>query len=145
VTRRAPTPLGLSLRSGLVGVAAVGPVAGLVCAVAAGVHGLVSSVVGLALVAVFFIVTLAAVEAANSVGPALTMPVGLTVYGTLILVLGGLLFGTTLPEHLQLPSFSWTTVAATLGWLVAQSVAVWRAKLPYVVIGQPTEDNSSDG
>jgi len=88
----------------------------------------------------FFIVTLAAVEAANSVGPALTMPVGLTVYGTLILVLGGLLFGTTLPEHLQLPSFSWTTVAATLGWLVAQSVAVWRAKLPYVVI-----DSSADG
>ncbi len=114
--------------------------AALVCALAAGVPGLVSSLVGLALVAMFFIVTLAAVEAANSVGPALTMPVGLTVYGTLILVLGGLLFGTTLPEHLQLPSFSWTTVAATLGWLVAQSVAVWRAKLPYVVI-----DSSADG
>jgi len=134
VRRRPPTPLGLSLRSGLVGVAGVGPVAALVCALAAGFYGLVSSLVGLALVAMFFIVTLAAVEAANSVGPALT------VYGTLILVLGGLLFGTTLPEHLQLPSFSWTTVAATLGWLVAQSVAVWRAKLPYVVI-----DNSGDG
>lgn len=143
--QRRHSPLGLSLRSGLVGVALVAPVALVLCGTLAGIRGLVSCLAGLALVAAFFLLTLASVEAANSVQPALILPVGMTVYGTVVVVLGGVLFGTRLPDHLQLPSFVWTTVAATLGWLLVQSIAVWRTKMPYVVIAEPAPSAADPG
>jgi ATP synthase protein I len=137
------TPLGLTLRAGLSGVAAAAPVAIALSAGLAGVRGLVSSVVGLALVAVFFLVSMVLVERANTVGPALTLPVALTVYGIKIVVLGVIVFGTDAVSHLSAPAFCWSVVGATLSWLVFHAVAVWRTRMPYVVI-PPAADSSPD-
>jgi ATP synthase protein I len=134
---RAPTrhgPLGLTLRAGLAGVAITAPVALALSGALGGVRGLVSSAVGLALVALFFLVSMVLVERANSVGPALTLPVALTVYGTKIVVLGVIVFGTDAVSHLNAPAFCWSVVGATMGWLFAHATAVWRTKMPYVVI-----------
>ncbi len=134
---RAPTrltPLGLTLRAGLTGVAIASPVALALSGALGGLRGLVSSAVGLALVAVFFLVSMVLVERANTVGPALTLPVALTVYGTKVVILGVIVFGTDAVSHLNAAAFCWSVVGATLAWLVAHAVAVWRTKMPYVVI-----------
>ena len=139
---RAPTkltPLGLTLRAGLTGVALAAPVAISLSAGLAGVRGLVSSLVGLALVAVFFLVSMVLVERANTVGPALTLPVALTVYAIKIVVLGVIVFGTDAVSQLNAPAFCWSVVGATLGWLIAHAVAVWRTRMPYVVIPSPPD------
>jgi ATP synthase protein I len=127
-------PLGLTLRAGLTGVAITGPVALALSGAFGGLRGLASSAVGLALVAFFFLVSMVLVERANTVGPALTLPVALTVYGIKIVVLGVIVFGTNAISHLNAPAFCWSVVGATMGWLIAQATAVWRTKMPYVVI-----------
>jgi ATP synthase protein I len=135
--RRAPTtlsPLGLTLRAGMTGVAISAPVALVLSGAFAGIRGLISSAIGLALVALFFLVSMVLVERANTVGPALTLPVALTVYGIKIVVLGIIVFGTNAVSHLNAPAFCWSVVGATMSWLVAHAVAVWRTKMPYVVI-----------
>jgi ATP synthase protein I len=139
---RAPTtlgPLGLTLRAGLAGVALTSPVALGLSGAFGGVRGLVSSAVGLALVAFFFLVSMVLVERANTVGPALTLPVALTVYGIKIVVLGVIVFGTDAISHLNAPAFCWSVVGATMGWLIAHATAVWRTKMPYVVIPEAPE------
>jgi ATP synthase protein I len=140
--QRAPTrlsPLGLTLRAGLAGVAITAPVALVLSGAFGGVRGLISSAVGLALVALFFLVSMVLVERANSVGPALTLPVALTVYGIKIVVLGVIVFGTNAVSHLNAPAFCWSVVGATMGWLFAHATAVWRTKMPYVVIPEIAE------
>ncbi len=144
---RAPTrlsPLALTLRAGLTGVAIAAPVALALSGGFGGVRGLVSSAVGLALVAVFFLVSMVLVERANTVGPALTLPVALTVYGIKIVVLGVIVFGTDAVSHLHIAAFSWSVVGATIAWLVAHAVAVWRTKMPYVVISEADEPGKAD-
>lgn len=141
--RRAPTtlsPLGLTLRAGLTGVALSAPVALALSGAFAGVRGLISSAIGLALVALFFLVSMVLVERANTVGPALTLPVALTVYGIKVVVLGVIVFGTDAVSHLNAPAFCWSVVAATTSWLVAHAVAVWRTRMPYVVIPEVLPD-----
>ncbi len=133
------TPLGLTLRAGLSGVAGTAPFALALSTGLAGVRGLLSSLIGLALVAVFFLVSMVLVERANTVGPALTLPVALTVYGIKVVVLGVIVFGTDAVSHLNAPAFCWSVVGATLGWLVAHAVAVWRTRMPYVVIPPPQD------
>lgn len=132
--RRLQTPLGLTLRSGLTGVGLVAPIALALSGGLAGIRGLISSLVGLTLVAVFFLVSMVLVERANTVGPALTLPVALTVYGTKIIILGVIVFGTDAVSHLNAPAFSWSVVGATLAWLVAHAWGVWHHRMPYVVI-----------
>lgn len=139
-TRGTPGPLGLSLGSGGVGAAVVG-VGGLVVgALVAGLSGLLSALTGVVVVVLFFVVSLWLVEVANRVNPSLTLPVGMTVYGVLLVWLGLLAYGTSLPEHLHKGVFAWTVIAVTLGWLVAQAVTVWRTRMPYVLVDLPTHE-----
>ena len=104
----------------------------------AGLHGAVSALCGVVVVLLFFVVSLYLVEVANRVSPSLTLPVGLTVYGTLVLWLGVLAFGTSLPDRLHHAAFAWTVIAATLGWILTQAAAVWRWRIPYVDVDLPT-------
>jgi hypothetical protein len=131
---RPVTPLGLTLRSGLRGVALVAPVALALSGGLGGVRGFLSSLVALIVVALFFLISMVMVEGANTIGPSLTLPVALTVYVTKIVVLGVIVFGTNAVSHLNAPAFSWTLVAATLAWLGSHAVGVWRTRMPYVVI-----------
>jgi ATP synthase protein I len=139
-TPRPVTPLGLTLRSGLRGVLLAAPIALGLSGGLDGVRGVLSSLAGLLLVAVFFLVSMVLVERANTVGPALTLPVALTVYGIKIVILGVIVFGTNAMSHLDAPAFSWSVVGATLAWLVSHAVGVWRTRMPYVVI--PAEDSA---
>lgn len=137
-----PSPLGLTLRSGLRGVIVAAPVALALSGGLAGLRGLVSSAVGLLLVGTFFLTSMVLVERANTVGPGLTLPVALTVYGVKIVILGVIVFGTDAVSHLSAPAFCWSVVGATLAWLVSHAVGVWRTRMPYVVI---PEDGSEQG
>jgi hypothetical protein len=113
-----------------------------VAAALAGLRGGVSAGAGLAVVVLFFVVSMYLVEVANRVAPSLTLPVGMTVYGVLVAWLGLLAFGTSLPDRLQKAAFAWTVIAAALGWVVAQAVAVWRSRLHYVDVPLPTSETS---
>jgi ATP synthase protein I len=135
-----PTPLGLNLRGGVRGVLLAAPVALALSGAFGGVRGLVSSAVGVLLVAAFFLVSLVLVERANTVGPGLTLPVALTVYGVKVVFLGVIVFGTDWAKHLNGAAFAWSVVGATLAWLVSQAVSVWRTRMPYVV---PSESSPS--
>jgi hypothetical protein len=112
-----------------------------VAAATAGVRGAISAGAGLVVVVLFFVVSMYLVEVANRVAPALTLPVGMTVYGILVAWLGLLAFGTSLPDRLHQAAFAWTVIAAALGWVVAQAVAVWRSRLSYVDVPLPTSDD----
>jgi ATP synthase protein I len=138
---RTPTPLGLTLRSGLRGVILAAPVALALSGALGGVRGLVSSAVGLLLVGSFFLISMVLVERANTVGPALTLPVALTVYGVKVVILGAIVFGTDAVSHMSAPAFCWTVVGATLAWLISHAVGIWRTRMPYVVI---TETDAAD-
>ena len=129
-----PTPLRLTLRSGLRGVVLAAPLALALSGGLGGIRGLLSSAAGLVLVGAFFLVSMVLVERANTVGPALTLPVALTVYGVKIVILGVIVFGTDAVSHLNAPAFCWSVVGATLAWLISHAVGVWRTRLPYVVI-----------
>src|SRR3954470_13129093 len=134
------SPLGLSLSAGAVGAVGVGAVCTTVAGLSAGVHGLASALAGLGIVLLFFVVSLYLVEVADRVAPAMTLPVGMTVYGGLMSWLGLLAFGTSLPDRLHEASFAWTVIAATLGWLVIQATAVWRRRAPYVDVELPASE-----
>jgi ATP synthase protein I len=131
-------PLGLSIGSGAAGAGAVGGAGVLLSALIAGGRGSVSAICGVAVVLLFFVVSLYLVEVANRVDPSLTLPVGLAVYGTLVGWLILLSVRTSLPDHLDRGAFAWTVIATTLGWLVAQAVGVWRRRAPYVDVELPT-------
>jgi ATP synthase protein I len=133
-------PLGLSLSSGALGAGGVGVVCTVVAAAVAGVQGFASALGGVVLVLLFFVGSLYVVEVANRSAPALTLPVGMTVYSVLMSWLGLLAFGTSLPDRMHQASFAWTVIAATLGWLVVQAAAVWRSRAPYVVVDLPTSE-----
>src|SRR4051812_30320398 len=120
------SPLGLSLSAGAVGAVGVGALCTTVAGLSAGVRGLMSALVGLGIVLLFFVVSLYLVEVADRVAPAMTLPMGMTVYGGLMAWLGLLAFGTTLPDRLHQTSFAWAVIPATLGWVVIQATAVWR-------------------
>jgi ATP synthase protein I len=140
---RPVTPLGLTLRSGLTGVALAAPFALGLSGGLAGWRGAISAAVALALVAGFFLVSMVLVERANTVGPALTLPVALAVYGTKIVILGVIVFGTDAVTHLNIPAFAWSVVGATLAWLVAHAVGVWRTQMLYVEIPDKTEERAA--
>jgi hypothetical protein len=141
---RSRGPLGLSLSAGGLGAGSVGAVGILVSALAAGRHGALSASCGVTVVVLFFVVSLYLVEVANRVSPSLTLPVGLTVYSTLILWLGVVAFSSDLPDKLDPGAFSWSAIAATLGWVVVQAVAVWRQRIPYVDVELPTHSADDD-
>lgn len=132
--------MGLTLGSGTFGAVGAGLTGVVVAAVVAGVRGGISAGAGLAVVILFFVVSMYLVEVANRVAPSLTLPVGMTVYGVLVAWLGLLAFGTSLPDRLHKAAFAWTVIAAALGWVVAQAVAVWRSRLHYVDVPLPTGD-----
>jgi ATP synthase protein I len=138
-----PGPLGRSLGSGGVGATGIGLAGVLLSGLLAGVHGAVSAACGLAVVVLFFVVSLYLVEVANRVSPSLTLPVGMTVFSTLLLWLAVLAFSTSLPDHLHKAAFSWTVIGSALGWVLAQAVAVWRWQMPYVDVDLPTSAGRS--
>jgi ATP synthase protein I len=137
-------PLGLSVGSGTVGAVGAGLGATVVSALVAGGQGALSALAGVVVVVLFFVASLWLVEVANRVNPSLTLPVGLTVYSVSLLWLGLLAYGTSLPDRLSQGAFAWTVIAATLGWLLAQAVAVWRLRVPYVAVDLPTRDTSDE-
>jgi ATP synthase protein I len=136
-------PLRLSLRAGVLGAGGVGVLAVGLGALGGGARGAGSAAAGLLLVVLFFVVSLYLVEVANRVAAAFTLPAAMAIYGTLITWLGVLAFSTSLPDKLNKPAFAWTVIAGCLGWVVAQSTAVWRGRLSYVDVPLPTRSSEA--
>jgi hypothetical protein len=103
-----------------------------ICLVLGGFRAVIGGAIGLLVVAGFFTVSVLAVEAANRVDPALTLPVALTTYVIKIVLLGAAAFAVPRSLGSARAAFAAALVVGTLAWLIAQAVGVWRARITYI-------------
>ncbi len=100
--------------------------------------GAAGAAAGVLLVAASYTVSSLVIAWADSVRPALIMPIGLLAYAvkfTLIGVLMAVIAGT---GWTGLPAMGVGVIAGALGWTTAQAVWTWRARIPYLEIdGRP--------
>lgn len=117
------------LRGAAVATAVISPVALGVCWAFAGGAGAVAAALGVAVVAVFFSLSIVAL---SRVSAQLLMPAALSLYLAKILALGGLLLVLRHATFLDHTSFGWSIFAATVVWLGAEVTLFRRAKILYV-------------
>lgn len=125
-------PARLALRFGPRALLVLAPPLLVLCLVLGGFRALIGAAIGLLVVAGFFTVSVLAVEAANRIDPALTLPVALTTYGIKVVILGVAAFAIPRSLGSARAAFAGALVAGTLAWLVAQAVGVWRARITYI-------------
>ena len=112
--------------------AAAGAVMAAISTAADGSKGLLGSVLGVALVAVFYAISVAAVGRAAKVSPQAMMITAMTTYVAKILILLFFVvrFASTTAFNTRL--FGLTALACILVWSAAQVVWSMRLKMPYV-------------
>jgi ATP synthase protein I len=112
--------------------AAAGAIMIVLSGILAGAKGLLGAVLGAALVAAFFAVSVLAVRRASRVSPQAMMVVALTTFFVKIIVLLFLVarFGTTTLFNGR--SFGLTAIVCILVWSGAQVMWSLRLKMPYV-------------
>jgi hypothetical protein len=115
----------LASGTGLVACVVVGAVLG-------GGTAAAGAALGVALVAGSFSGSSLAIAWADSVNPALVLPVGLTAYALKITAIGLAFVGAAGVDWPGLPAFGWAVAVTTLGWVTAQAWWTWHAKIPYV-------------
>lgn len=120
------------LRAGTFATVALLPGAGALAGAFAGLDGVVGAVLGVALVAAFFSVSMVLVNAAAKVSPMLMYQTAMATYLVKMLVLFGLLLGLRGAEFLSPPAFGFSILAATLVWLVAEVRLVLGTRVLYV-------------
>jgi hypothetical protein len=87
---------------------------------------------GLALVAVFFSVSAAAVAWAGRIDDSLTLPVALGTYVLKVVVLGIVLLSLKGKPWLDPRAFGFAVVAGTLAWTTVHARRVWTTPVYYV-------------
>jgi hypothetical protein len=126
------------LPSGLIASAVLMVLGVVLGAVLRGGAGAAGAAAGVLLVAASYTVSSLVIAWADSVRPALIMPIGLLTYAvkfTLIGILMAVIAGT---GWAGLPAMGVGVIAGALGWTTAQAVWTWRARIPYVEIdGRP--------
>jgi hypothetical protein len=126
------------LPSGLIASAVLLVLGVVLGAVLRGGAGAAGAAAGVLLVAASYTVSSLVIAWADSVRPALIMPIGLLTYAvkfTLIGILMAVIAGT---GWAGLPAMGVGVIAGALGWTTAQAVWTWRARIPYVEIdGRP--------
>jgi ATP synthase protein I len=112
--------------------AAAGAIMVALSGILAGAKGLLGAVLGVALVAVFFAISVLAVQRAARVSPQAMMVAALTTFFVKIIVLLFLVarFGTTTLFNGR--SFGLTAIVCILVWSGAQVMWSMRLKMPYV-------------
>ena len=134
---RRPTAGGLAERlrhlpSGLYATGALLVLGAAAGAVVQGLAGAAGVALGVVLVAASFTGSSVAIAWADRINPRLVMPVGLMTYVVKFAALGVAAAALAASGWAGLPAFGLGIVAGTLGWVTAQAVWTWRAKIPYV-------------
>jgi hypothetical protein len=122
------------LPAGLLGCGLAFVVAIVIAGVISGTPGIIGAAVGVAGVALSYVLSGLAVAWADSISPRLTMPVALTTYAVKFILLGVVLirFGSSTWPGLHPMAFS--IIGAVVAWNVAHFWWVTHAKIPYVEI-----------
>src|ERR1035438_10584773 len=112
--------------------AAAGAIMVALSGILAGAKGLLGAILGVALVAVFFAISVLAVRRASRVSPQAMMMTAITTYIVKILVLLVLVarFGTTTLFNGR--CFGLTAMGCILVWSRCRGMWSWRLKVPYV-------------
>jgi len=119
---------GAAIPTALAGVAAA-----LISLLLAGPKGLFGSLIGLAVVVVFFSISLAAVNYAAKISPQAMMAAALLSYAVKLLgmfALIAVLNGVTIWNP---KAFAWTVIGLTLVWILAEARTTIKIRAPYVV------------
>lgn len=130
------------LRSGALACAALVVPAVLVSSLTAGRAGAAGAGAALLLVAAFFALSMLVVSWAGRVSTQLMLWAALGVYLGKIVLLGAALAVAPRVSALDHAAFAWTIFTATVCWVVAEAVWLWRAQLPYVVVPAPGAGSS---
>jgi ATP synthase protein I len=120
-------------RGAAIPTALAGVVAALISILLAGPKGLLGSLIGLAVVVVFFSISMIAVNWAAKISPQTMMAAALLSYAVKLLgmfVLIALLNGVTAWNP---RAFAWTVIALTLVWILSEARATIKLRTPYVV------------
>ena len=119
-------------RRSAVTAAVAGAILAVISLAVAGGKGLLGSVLGMALVAVFFAISVAAVGRAAKVSPQAMMVTAMTTFivKILVLLIFVVRFATSTTFNTRL--FGLTALACILVWSAAQLVWSQRLKVPYV-------------
>jgi ATP synthase protein I len=120
------------VRRSVVTTAAVGVVMAVISLAVGGGKGLLGSVLGIALVAVFFAISVVAVGRAAKVGPQAMMITAMTTYLLKILVLLFFVVRFDSSTTFNTRLFGLTALACILAWSASQVVWSLRLKMPYV-------------
>jgi ATP synthase protein I len=120
------------VRRSVVTTAAAGAVMAVISLAVGGGKGLLGSVLGIALVAVFFAISVVAVGRAAKISPQAMMITAMTTYIAKILILLFFVvrFDTSTTFNTRL--FGLTALACILAWSASQVVWSLRLKMPYV-------------
>jgi hypothetical protein len=89
---------------------------------------------GVGLVAASYVISSLVLAWADSVNPRLVLPVGLGVYVTKFILIGVVMAVIAGSGWAGLGAMGVAIIATVLGWTIAQSVWVWRARIAYVEI-----------
>jgi len=120
------------VRRSVVTTAAAGVVMAVICLAVGGGKGLLGAVLGIALVAVFFAISVVAVGRAAKVSPQAMMITAMTTYiaKILILIFFVVRFASSTTFNTRL--FGLTAIVCILAWTASQVTWSLRLKIPYV-------------
>ncbi|MFI6501058.1 hypothetical protein [Nonomuraea typhae] len=120
------------LKSAALPTLVVGAVAAIVAFFVAGGKGAIGALVGLALVAVFFSISVVAVSYAARISPHMMAAAAMVSYLVKVVVIMVMLstFGDTTAWNSQ--AFAWSVVACTIVWTAAEARAFIKTKMLYV-------------
>jgi len=120
------------VRRSVVTTAAAGVVMAVICLAVGGSKGLLGAVLGIALVAVFFAISVVAVGRAAKISPQAMMITAMTTYiaKILILIFFVVRFASSTTFNTRL--FGLTAIVCILAWTASQVTWSLRLKIPYV-------------
>jgi ATP synthase protein I len=120
------------VRRSVVTTAAVGAVMAVISVAVGGGKGLLGSVLGIALVAVFFAISVVAVARAAKISPQAMMITAMTTYIVKILVLLFFVVRFASSTAFNTKLFGLTALVCILAWTASQVTWSLRLKIPYV-------------
>jgi hypothetical protein len=99
-----------------------------------GPAGAAGAAAGVGLVAASYTISSLVVAWVDLVNPRLIMPVGLATYVLKVIMIGLVMAAIAATGWAGLPAMGVAIITSVLGWITAQSIWTWRARIPYVDI-----------
>jgi len=120
-------------RGAAIPTALAGVVAALISILLAGPKGLFGSLIGLAVVIVFFSISMVAVNYAAKISPQAMMAAALLSYAVKLLGMFALIALLNRVTIWNPRAFAWTVIGLTLIWILSEARATIKLRAPYVV------------